>query len=87
MGISGQYNDPLSEQAAIQLIQECFNKGITFLDTADVYGGDHANEKLVGKVPSFLDLLFCLVSVKYMYVTLSRKLMELFDYDKFYLVV
>ena len=50
MGISGQYNDPLSEEAGIELIKECFNKGITFLDTADVYGGDRANEKLVGKV-------------------------------------
>lgn len=63
MGISGQYNDPLSEQAGIQLIQECFNKGITFFDTADVYGADRANEKLVGKVASFLHLLFVLLLV------------------------
>ncbi|WOG88222.1 hypothetical protein DCAR_0207456 [Daucus carota subsp. sativus] len=54
MGISGQYNDPLSEEAGIELIKECFNKGITFLDTADVYGGDRANEKLVGKALKLL---------------------------------
>lgn len=57
MGISGQYNDPLSEEAGIQVIKECFNKGITFFDTADVYGVDRANEKLVGKVAFFLRLV------------------------------
>lgn len=67
MGISGQYNDPLSEEAGIQVIKECFNKGITFFDTADVYGADHANEKLVGKVVFFWTC-FCLSISRYMCV-------------------
>lgn len=58
MGISGIYNDPISEEAGIQIIKECFNKGITFLDTSDVYGLDHANEKLVGKVSVLYLFLF-----------------------------
>ncbi|KAL1828259.1 hypothetical protein DCAR_0207457 [Daucus carota subsp. sativus] len=54
MSISGEYNDRLSEEASIELIKECFNKGITFLDTADVYGGYHAHEKLIGKALKLL---------------------------------
>ncbi|KAL5702189.1 palmitoyltransferase akr1 [Ranunculus cassubicifolius] len=48
MGLTGVYNSPLSEEAGISIIKEAFNKGITFFDTADVYGV-HANEILVGK--------------------------------------
>lgn len=54
MGLSGVYNDPISDEAGIQLIKECFNEGITFFDTSDVYGLNHANEKLVGKVNLYL---------------------------------
>lgn len=50
MSISGTYNDPLSEEEGIAVIKEAFNCGITFFDTADAYGVDHANEYLLGKV-------------------------------------
>ncbi|KAI5424087.1 variant 2, palmitoyltransferase akr1 [Lathyrus oleraceus] len=48
MGLSGIYNDAVPEDVAISLIKHCFNKGITFFDTSDVYG-PHVNEVLVGK--------------------------------------
>ncbi|KAM7476920.1 hypothetical protein LguiB_024163 [Lonicera macranthoides] len=49
MGLSGGYNAPVAEEDGIQIIKECFSRGITFFDTSDIYGLDHANEKLVGK--------------------------------------
>ncbi|WJX85547.1 palmitoyltransferase akr1 [Trifolium repens] len=49
MGLSGAYNDPLPEQDAISVINYAFTKGITFFDTADVYGANGANEILLGK--------------------------------------
>ncbi|KAJ0080609.1 hypothetical protein Patl1_23324 [Pistacia atlantica] len=55
MTLSGGYNSPLSEEEGIAVIKDVFNKGITFLDTADVYG-QGANEVLVGKVHLFLSL-------------------------------
>ncbi|PRQ41855.1 putative perakine reductase [Rosa chinensis] len=48
MGLSGVYNSPLADEDGIPIIKEAFNKGITFFDTADVYG-PHLNEILVGK--------------------------------------
>ncbi|XP_020104676.1 probable aldo-keto reductase 1 [Ananas comosus] len=48
MGLTGIYNSPLSEEAGISIIKYAFSKGITFFDTADVYG-PHTNEILVGK--------------------------------------
>ncbi|KAJ6694162.1 hypothetical protein OIU85_004904 [Salix viminalis] len=52
MGLSGMYNAPLPEEAGITIIKEAYNKGITFFDTADVYG-PHTNEILVGKLWNF----------------------------------
>lgn len=52
MGISGVYNDPLSEEDGIAIIKEAFSKGITHFDTSDMYGIDYHNEYLVGKVSS-----------------------------------
>lgn len=49
MGLTGVYNNPVSEEDAISIIKDAFSKGITFFDTADVYGR-HSNEVLVGKV-------------------------------------
>jgi aryl-alcohol dehydrogenase-like predicted oxidoreductase len=49
MGLSGIYNDPVPEEVGISIIKHAFSKGITFFDTADVYGAN-ANEVLVGKV-------------------------------------
>ncbi|KAF2287864.1 hypothetical protein GH714_003013 [Hevea brasiliensis] len=48
MGLSGGYNSPVPEEVGISIIKESFNRGITFLDTADVYG-PYTNEVLVGK--------------------------------------
>jgi aryl-alcohol dehydrogenase-like predicted oxidoreductase len=51
MGLTGAYNDPLPEQDGISVINYAFTKGITFFDTADIYGGSSgANEILLGKV-------------------------------------
>ncbi|CAI9267134.1 unnamed protein product [Lactuca saligna] len=49
MGLTGIYNNPLPEEEAIKVLKEVFNRGITFFDTADVYGVQHSNEILVGK--------------------------------------
>ncbi|XP_050919026.1 perakine reductase [Lathyrus oleraceus] len=48
-GITGMYYSPISEEVGISLIQYAFNKGITFFDTADVYGPHGTNEIIVGK--------------------------------------
>ncbi|KAG8384935.1 hypothetical protein BUALT_Bualt04G0169900 [Buddleja alternifolia] len=50
MGLTGVYNDPLSEEDGIAILKEAFNKGITHFDTSDIYGDDFANEYLVGKL-------------------------------------
>jgi len=49
MGLSGVYNSPVSEEDGIAIIKDAYSKGVTFFDTADVYGAS-ANEVLVGKV-------------------------------------
>lgn len=49
MGLTGVYNSPVSETNGISIIKDAFHKGITFFDTADVYGAT-TNEVLVGKV-------------------------------------
>ncbi|PWA38682.1 perakine reductase [Artemisia annua] len=50
MGLTGAYNNPLSTEEGIKVLKEVYDRGITFFDTADIYGADHANEILVGKV-------------------------------------
>lgn len=57
MGLNGTHNYPLSEEDGISVIKHAFNRGVTFFDTADVYGGPHTNEILVGKVHVFSLLL------------------------------
>ncbi|GLJ53356.1 hypothetical protein SUGI_1137690 [Cryptomeria japonica] len=47
-GLSGAYGDYASEEDATALFQHAFNKGVTFFDTADIYG-NFTNEILVGK--------------------------------------
>ena len=49
MGMSGAYGLPAPEQEMIDLIHHAVERGVTFLDTADMYG-PHTNEVLVGKV-------------------------------------
>lgn len=48
MGMSAFYGTPKPEDEMVALIQKGVQKGVTFLDTADVYG-PHTNEVLVGK--------------------------------------
>lgn len=51
MGMSAFYGPPKPERDMIELIRHAASRGITFLDTSDVYG-PHTNEILVGKVHS-----------------------------------
>jgi aryl-alcohol dehydrogenase-like predicted oxidoreductase len=49
MGLSfGMYGPPVDEQAGIELIRAAVDLGVTFFDTAEVYG-PYTNEELVGK--------------------------------------
>lgn len=48
MGLTGVYNAPITEEDVIAIIKYAFDQGITFFDTADVYGAT-MNEVLVGK--------------------------------------
>ncbi|OMO85562.1 Aldo/keto reductase [Corchorus olitorius] len=48
-GLSGILNAPLSHEDGCSIIKEAFNNGITFFDTADVYGENHDNEIMVGE--------------------------------------
>ncbi|KAA8537003.1 hypothetical protein F0562_029481 [Nyssa sinensis] len=49
MELTGGLSSAVPEEVGISIIKDAFNKGITFFDTADIYGVDHANEILVGK--------------------------------------
>jgi aryl-alcohol dehydrogenase-like predicted oxidoreductase len=48
MGMSQSYGDPPDKQAMISLIRTAVERGITFFDTAEVYG-QRTNEELVGE--------------------------------------
>ena len=50
MGLTGIYNSPVPEEDGIAILKEAYYQGVTFWDTSDVYGAEHANEYLVGKV-------------------------------------
>jgi len=55
MGLSFGYGPATEKQAAVALIREAFENGVTFFDTAECYG-PFANEELVGEaVASFRD--------------------------------
>ena len=61
MGMTGTYGLPKDETEMVQLIHQAVDMGVTFLDTADIYG-PFTNEILVGKVgrlrASQLDMIF-----------------------------
>ncbi|ONK74365.1 uncharacterized protein A4U43_C03F5480 [Asparagus officinalis] len=38
LGLTGNYNSPLSEEEGTSIIKQAFSKGITFFDTSDMYG-------------------------------------------------
>jgi aryl-alcohol dehydrogenase-like predicted oxidoreductase len=48
MGMTGAYNAPMDEAAGIALLRAAFDRGVTFFDTAEMYG-PFKNEVLVGK--------------------------------------
>ena len=48
MGLSAAYGKPLSKQEAIDLIRTAVERGVTFFDTAEVYG-PFTNEDVVGE--------------------------------------
>lgn len=47
MGLSGVYGEA-DDQESVRLLQHLLDIGVTFLDTADVYGSGH-NEELIGR--------------------------------------
>ncbi|MGJ8526814.1 Aldo-keto reductase IolS [Halomonadaceae bacterium LMG 33818] len=48
MGLNSSYNSSLSSQGAIDLLRQAVDIGVTFFDTAEVYG-PYSNEELVGE--------------------------------------
>ena len=48
MGISQSYGTPLSRQDGVKLIRDAVERGVTFFDTAEVYG-PFTNEEVVGE--------------------------------------
>src|SRR5436305_10084253 len=48
MGMSWSYGPPMDKQEAIALIRAAVERGVTFFDTAEVYG-PLTNEELVGE--------------------------------------
>src|SRR5256885_2890223 len=51
MGMSFSYGPPPDKQEMISLIRAAVERGVTFFDTAEVYG-PYANEELVGEALS-----------------------------------
>ncbi|KAJ9154261.1 hypothetical protein P3X46_027616 [Hevea brasiliensis] len=48
-GLSGLLNAPLSHEDGCSVIKQAFSRGVTFFDTADIYGQRHDNEIMLGK--------------------------------------
>ncbi len=48
MGISQSFGEPLSDHAGMAIIRAAFDRGVTFFDTAEVYG-PFVNEEVVGR--------------------------------------
>lgn len=57
MSMSCFYGPPKPESDMIALIHSAIKNGITYLDTADVYG-PHTNEILIGKVCSLYSSMY-----------------------------
>ena len=50
MGMSFSYGPPGDKQEMISLIRTAVDRGVTFFDTAEIYG-PFTNEELVGEAP------------------------------------
>ncbi|MES2826658.1 MAG: aldo/keto reductase [Bacteroidota bacterium] len=48
MNMAGNYNPPADHQQSIKTIRKAFENGVTFFDTAEVYG-PYTDEKIVGE--------------------------------------
>ncbi|KAK6146762.1 hypothetical protein DH2020_020631 [Rehmannia glutinosa] len=72
MGLTGPYNAPVSLEDGITILKEAFKQGITFFDTADIYGIDSANEYLVGKALKQLPREEIQVATKFGFYALKR---------------
>ena len=48
MGLSSSYGPPVEKQQGIALIRAAYERGVTFYDTAEIYG-PFTNEELVGE--------------------------------------
>ena len=48
MGLTHAYGEPVETRAGIDLIRAAVERGVTFFDTAEVYG-PYTNEELVGQ--------------------------------------
>src|SRR3990170_3746527 len=48
MGLNSSYGQPVDTQTAVSLIRAAVERGVTFFDTAEVYG-PFTNEALVGE--------------------------------------
>ena len=48
MSISGNYGPPADRNEGIRVIRDAYERGVTFFDTAEVYG-PYVNEELVGE--------------------------------------
>ncbi len=54
ISLSGQYESEWDENKSIKLIQEAYNHGVNFFDTADIYGDGHNEELLYKALQSIL---------------------------------
>ncbi|KAB2092556.1 hypothetical protein ES319_A02G038900v1 [Gossypium barbadense] len=73
VGLSGVYNAPLSHEEGCSIIKEAFNRGITFFDTADIYGENHDNEIMLGKALKQLPREKIQVATKFGFVKSESK--------------
>ena len=48
MGLNSGYSGTIGRQDGVTLIRQAFDRGVTFFDTAEVYG-PFTNEELVGE--------------------------------------
>ncbi|MBA0585275.1 hypothetical protein Gorai_016056, partial [Gossypium raimondii] len=67
------YNAPLSHEEGCSIIKEAFSRGITFFDTADIYGEKHDNEIMLGKALKQLPREKIQVATKFGFVKLESK--------------
>jgi aryl-alcohol dehydrogenase-like predicted oxidoreductase len=49
MALSEQNYGPVDEAESVRTLHEAIDRGVTLIDTAETYGIDHANEKLLGR--------------------------------------